>query len=433
MTFTVQEMRKGPEGYAWSRFGQPEYTDWLDESLSWKENCYIGDWSFLWQHRFTGPDALRLIADFTVNSVDTFEIGQSKHAIHTNKDGKVIHEGVLTKFGEQDFMLHGRGGFWLSFNLERGDYDAQVDREDWFMFQVSGPKAIKVLEALTDTDTLLGARFMHAVPVTIAGHDVYALRQGMAGELGFELQGPKEFGAEVYEAVLKAGQDHGIRKMGGRIAMINHLEAAYPTIATDYIPAIFDEDMADYMEYFLSSMPSFAQPAYIAGSFDGQDPKDYYRSPIELGWAKVVTTKRSDYLGAAALAEEKAHPRRVLRTLEWNAEDVAEVQNSLLHEGEHYDYMEMPRDQRGYMWADRVEVDGQLVGIATSRGYSYYFRKMLSLATLDLTHAGIGSEVSVIWGAPGHPQKRIRAVVQSAPYKTDRSRGDLREVALSTP
>ncbi|GAA1131073.1 hypothetical protein [Citricoccus alkalitolerans] len=426
MAYTVQDMRKGPEGYAWSRFGLPEYTDWMDESLSWKESCYIGDWSFLWQHRFTGPDALKLIADFTVNSFETFEVGQSKHAVHTNKDGKVIHEGVLTKFGEEDFMVHGRGGYWLSFNLGRGEYDAQVTRDDWFMYQVSGPKAIKVLESLTDAEVLLSAKFMHAVPVRIAGHDIFALRQGMAGELGFELQGPKEFGEDVYQAVLEAGQEHHIRKMGGRIAMINHLEASYPTIASDYIPAIFDEDMTEYMEYFLASMPSFAQPAYIAGSFEGRDPSEYYRSPIELGWAKVVTTRRADYLGAQALAAEKANPRRVLRTLEWNAEDVAAVQNSLLGEGEHYDFMEMPRDQRGYMWCDRIEVDGVLVGTATSRGYSYFFRKMLSLATVDVEHAEIGTCVNVIWGAPGHPQKSIRAVVRPAPYKEDRSRGELR-------
>ncbi|MCX4765837.1 hypothetical protein OG562_33650 [Streptomyces sp. NBC_01275] len=24
-------------------FGQPEYTDWLDESMSWKRTCRIGD------------------------------------------------------------------------------------------------------------------------------------------------------------------------------------------------------------------------------------------------------------------------------------------------------------------------------------------------------------------------------------------------------
>lgn len=117
----------------------------------------------------------------------------------------------------------------------------------------------------------------------------------------------------------------------------------------------------------------------------------------------------------------------MLRTLEWNAEDVADVQNSLLGDGEHYDFMEMPRDQRGYMWCDRVEVDGDLVGTATSRGYSYFFRKMLSLATLDVAHAEIGTAVVVVWGAPGHPQKNIRAVVRSAPYKEDRSRGDLHQ------
>jgi vanillate/3-O-methylgallate O-demethylase len=424
MKYTVDSMRTAPETYAWSRFGQPEYTNWLDESMSWKETCYIGDWSFLWQHRFTGPDALRLFSDITVNSYKKFDIGQSKHAIHTNKDGKVIHEGVLTRFGEEEFVVHGRGGFWAAFNLERGGYDAQVTKEDWFIFQVSGPNAVKVLHALTDSRDLLEAKYMHVVPITVAGHSIYALRQGMAGEVGFELQGPKEIAQEIYNAVLEAGKDHGIRKLGGRVALINHLEACFPTIATDYIPAIFDEDMAEYLEYFRAAMPAFAQPAYIAGSYDGQDISEYYRSPVELGWGKVVNTEH-EFLGRVALTAEKAFPNRVIRTLEWNGEDVADVQASLFQEGDHYDFMEMPRDQRGFMWADRVEIDGQLVGVATSRGYSYYFRKMLSLATVDVEHSEPGTEVTVIWGAPGHPQKAIRAIVRPAPYKTDKSRGDL--------
>ncbi|WP_201120258.1 aminomethyltransferase family protein [Enteractinococcus helveticum] len=425
MDFTVEEMRQEPEGYAWSRFGQPEYTNWLDESMSWKETCYIGDWSFLWQHRFTGPDALKLISDFTVNNFEVFDLYQSKHAVHTNKDGKVIHEGVLTRFGDEDFMVHGRGGFWLAYNLEKGNYDASVTNEDWFMYQVSGPNALALLQKLSGSQDLADARYMRAVTITVAGHEIFALRQGMAGEIGFELQGPSSIGAEIYQAVLEAGRDFGIRKMGGRIAMINHLEASFPTIATDYIPAIFDEDMSGYREYFLSSMPPFAKPAYINGSYDGKDISEYYRSPIELGWAKVVTTKRNDYLGAEALAAEKQSPKRVLRTLEWNGDDVLEVQRSLFEPGEHFAYMEMPRDQRGYMWADRVEVDGELVGVATSRGYSYYFRKMLSLATINVDHADVGTEVEVLWGAPGQRQKAIRAVVCPAPYKEDRSRGQL--------
>ncbi|KXX54223.1 glycine cleavage system protein T [Rhodococcus sp. LB1] len=419
-------MRKAPEVYAWSRFGQPEYTDWLDENMSWKETCYIGDWSFLWQHRFSGPDAIRLFSDTSVNTFKTFDLGQSKHLIHTNKNGKVIHEGILSRLGDDEYMLHGRGGFWVNHQLKIGDYKVEVERDDWFIYQVSGPNAIKVLEKL-GAEGLRDTKYMRLAPITIAGEQVWALRQGMAGEIGFELQGPNEHAQKIYDAVVDAGQEFGIRKLGGRVAMINHLEACYPTIATDYIPAIFDEDMADYLEVFRASMPAFAQPAYIAGSYEGKEISEYYRSPIELGWSRTVNLDH-EFLGKAALEEEKANPRRVIRTLVWNGDDVQDVFASLFEPGENYPYMEMPRDQRGFMWADKVMIGDKLIGVATSRGYSYYFRQMLSLATVDVDHAEIGTEVHVLWGKPGGPQKAIRATVASAPYKKDNRKLDLHQV-----
>jgi vanillate/3-O-methylgallate O-demethylase len=422
--FSVDGMRTPPQVYAWSRFGEPEYTTWLDEELSWKETCYIGDWSFLWQHHFRGPDVLRLFSDITVNTYKSFAIGQSKHAVHTNRDGKVIHEGILTRYSEDDFVLHGRGGFWARYCAERGDYNLTVERDDWFIYQVSGPNAIKVLRKLDSSDELLETKFMWVTPLTIAGKKVWALRQGMSGEVGFELQGPAEYGKEVYAAVLEAGQELGIRRMGARVALINHLEAAYPTIATDYIPAIFGADMAEYLDVFLSSMPSFAQPAYIAGSYPGREISEYYRSPIELGWARTVSLDH-DFLGRDALAAEKAAPRRVLRTLEWGGGDVADVYASLFREGPNYTYMEMPRDQRGFMWADRVTRDGRDIGVTTSRGYSYYYRRMLSLATIDAGQAEVGGTAEIVWGNPGDPEKIIRARIAPAPYKPDHARGDL--------
>ena len=95
MQYSVTSMRAVPEGYAWSRFGQPEYTDWLDESLSWKRPAISAIGHFSGSTASHGPDALRLLSDFTVNSMASFAIGQSKHAIHTDDNGKVIHEGVL--------------------------------------------------------------------------------------------------------------------------------------------------------------------------------------------------------------------------------------------------------------------------------------------------------------------------------------------------
>src|ERR1700722_12344549 len=75
--------------------------------------------------------------------------------------------------------------------------------------------------------------------------------------------------------------------------------------------------------------------------------------------------------------------------------------------------------------ADKVMKDGKVVGVSTSRGYSYYFREMLSLCTLDVACCAAGTEVTVVWGNPGSPQKEIRAKVAPAPYKTDNRKLDV--------
>jgi vanillate/3-O-methylgallate O-demethylase len=424
MEFSMQEMRSRPARRP-DRWGQPEFTDWMDESLSWKQTCYIGDWSFLWQHRVTGPDALRLLADISVNTFENFGVGQSKHVIHTNRNGKVMHEGVVTRFGPEDLVVHGRGGFWISYWLQQHDYAAAIAQEDWFIFQVSGPTSLQVLDAVIGPNRLRDTRRMWVEEIQIAGHRVHALRQGMAGEVGFELQGPRAAGQEVWDTVFEAGQAFGMRRLGGRVSAINHLEADFPTQTREYMPAIFDEDMTGYRDFYLARIPSLAR---ITGSYDGRSIQEYYRSPVELGWARNIRFDH-DFLGREALEAEVAAPRRIIRTLVWEAADVVDVYASLFEAGEHYAFMDMPRDQRDYMWADEVRVDGDVVGVSTSRGYSYWFRQMLSLCVIDVAHAEIGTPVTITWGAPGTRQKQIRATVAPAPYKPDRSRGDLRDAS----
>ena len=424
MTIDVAKMRSTPPGYFTVRWGLPEYTDWLDESLSWKQTCYIGDWSFLWERRFKGPDAIKLFSDISVNSYAKFVVGQSKHVIHTNQDGKVIHEGILSRLDQDEFMLFGRGTFWADYKLRHGKYDVTSKADDWFNLQVSGPNALQVVEKACG-QSLRDVKFMNSGKIRIAGCEILALRQGMAGEIGFELQGPSQHTKQVTEAVMEAGKDFGIRRLGGRAVFINHLEACFPTIITDYIPAMFSDDMKGYLAEFQAAMPGFATTFNLAGSFEGKDISDWYKSPVELGWGKNVKFDH-DFIGRKALEAEVAQPRRLMRTLVWNGDDVADVYASLFRKNNQaYDYMEMPRDQRGFMYADKVMKNGKLVGVTTSRGYSYYFREMLSLCPIDVACSEPGTEVTVIWGAPGHPQKEIRATVAPAPYKKDNRRADL--------
>lgn len=103
-------------------WGRLEFTGWQDENLSWKESCYIGDWSWLDEFQVKGADALKFLSDHAINSFAKFDLGQAKHAVFCNKAGKVIGEGVLQRLGEDEFEFQARGPVvkWLEYRLAKG-------------------------------------------------------------------------------------------------------------------------------------------------------------------------------------------------------------------------------------------------------------------------------------------------------------------------
>jgi vanillate/3-O-methylgallate O-demethylase len=406
----------------------PEFTSWMDESTAWKKTCYIGDWSFLLKIRVFGPDALRLLSDLCVNSMADFAVGRAKHAVLCDHGGRVMAEGILMRLGAEEFSLQGGPMlYWLPYMCEAGSYKAQTEIVDGFNFQVSGPSALYALEKVTG-DNLRDIGFMRFRETAIGSMRFLALRQGMAGEIGFELQGPKADLDEVYKAVTAAGEEFGMRKLGLRTFSINHLEACFPTYGTDYKSPAFSEktpELEGFRDYLREVAPtSFGSHNRTRGSFVGDDLLDWCRNPVELGWGKNIKLDH-DFIGRAAIAAELAAPRRKIVTLVWDKRDIIDVYASLFEEDPNYEYMELPRNLQGVMWADRVLHNGHDVGVSVSRGYSYHFRKMISLCVIDVALVQPGTEVTVIWGDPESRQKEIRAIVAPAPFKQDNRRVDI--------
>lgn len=235
-----------------------------------------------------GPDARKLLSEVTVNSFAKFDVGQSKQAIHTNADGKLIHEAVLRRLGKADVMLfENAAGSGLTTSCGSADMTSSPRSTTGSTFQVSGPNSVFVVEKAAGQN-VRDIKFMHSGRLEIAGHEVPALRQGMSGEIGFELQGPSANAEAVYNAVLTAGEELGIRRLGARATQINHLEACFPTIVSDYLPAIFAPISTSISPRFRAAMPAFASTFHIAGSFDADDVSAWYRSPVELGCERNV-------------------------------------------------------------------------------------------------------------------------------------------------
>lgn len=404
-----------------------EFDGWLAESESWKTACYLGDWSPLRKIRVKGPQALEFFSTLAVNSFEKFVVGQAKHVIFCSEGGWVIGEGILMREAQEQFLFtSGPGVAWAQFHFARGSWDAQVENVSnaQFIFQIQGPTALYALENAV-RESVRDIAFMRFRESGIGKMRFQVLRQGMAGEIGYELHGRADEGHAVYGALLAAGEPFGIRRLGGRTKMVNHVEACFPTPTVDYSPAIMDApDFYTWLENSGAIGPGKFYQAH-RGSVNLSDPCPLYRTPVELGWAKSVKFDH-DFIGKRALEAECANPRRVMVTLVWDSEDVVDVYASLFRkeQGVHT-YMEMPRSLIGTMESDIVVIDGKEVGMTSSRCYSYHFRQMLSLCVIDVPYAVEGTRVDVVWGYQGDEPRRIRATVAPAPYKKDNRRADL--------
>ncbi|MEM9845238.1 MAG: glycine cleavage T C-terminal barrel domain-containing protein, partial [Pseudomonadota bacterium] len=101
--------------------------------------------------------------------------------------------------------------------------------EDWSAIALNGPFAREVLGACTAADlSNAGFRWLSAKHITVAGHDILAMRISYAGELGWEFHMPRDAALDVYNALWAAGEAHGIADYGSFAMNALRMEKAFP-------------------------------------------------------------------------------------------------------------------------------------------------------------------------------------------------------------
>ncbi|GAA4774186.1 aminomethyl transferase family protein [Citricoccus nitrophenolicus] len=423
----------------------PEFTNWRDEQLAWRRTAVLYDQSHhMADLNIKGPDALKLISDTAVNSVANFPVEMAKQYVAVSPSGHVIGDNVLFHLEQDEYQAVGIPPSinWLHYHAETGGYDVEIWRDDnslyrkgdprLYRYQVQGPGAMDVIRAATGQEppTL---KFFHMTRLTIAGKEVRALRHGMAGEPGLELWGPWEDNQAVHAALLEAGLEFGLTQVGGRAYHTNALESGW---LPRPLPAIYSGDeLQGYREWL--SANSYEATAPLGGSFHSQDIADYYVTPYELDYGRIVKFDH-DFIGSQALqamAQAGTTTRRKKVTLVWNGEDTAKAYGSMFHPGPGAKFINLPMALYDTFHFDRVEQDGRPAGISTWTGYSANERAILSLAIIDADLAEPGTELTLLWGedtpsskvqVEDHVQVPIRVTVQSAPL-TEKARTSYRQ------
>jgi sarcosine oxidase subunit alpha len=99
---------------------------------------------------------------------------------------------------------------------------------------LAGPRAREILSALTDLDLSNGAfPYLDGQRGRIAGVSCLVLRIGFVGELGFEIHFPAAHGEHVWDALLDAGAEHGVRPFGLEPQRILRLQKQHILVGQD--------------------------------------------------------------------------------------------------------------------------------------------------------------------------------------------------------
>lgn len=428
----LRNSQAGPNAYP----GVPaEFTNWRDEVQAWQKTAVLFNQSYhMADLAVEGPDAAKLLSYLAINSFKNFKVDQAKQFIPCSHDGYVIGDVILFYLAENKFNLVGRAPTlnWVQFHAETGGYDVKValdqrtalrkdGRRKNYRFQVQGPNAMKVMEKV------LGApapdlKFFNMTSFTIAGKTVRALRHGMAGQPGFELFGPWDDGEAVREAIVTAGEEFGLRQVGGRAYSCNTLESGW---IPSPLPAVYSgEKMKSYREWLPAT--GYEGSASLGGSFYADNIEDYYFTPWDLGYGAFVKFDH-DFIGREALEKmASSRPHRKKVTLALDADDVGKTLSGMLQKTNRPKFIDWPSAVYSMHPFDKVMVNGKIVGISTWVGYSANEGRMLTLATLDAEYAEPGTEVIFVWGEENggsskptverHVQTQIRAIVSPCPY-----------------
>ena len=430
-------LRSNPAGYypfpMW-----PQYTSWQEEQEAWKKTAVLFDQSFhMTDVYFDGPDVKRLFSDVGVNSFDKFGANKAKQLVACNEDGYLTGDAIVFGWSDHRYSLVGIPGLsnWVQSHAEQGGYDVEITRDErvldnqgrrlLFRYQLQGPLAWEIVQK-AHGGPIDHIKFFNIGEFTIAGVPVRALNHTMTGipgqeMTGLEMTGPSDQGPAVLDALLRAGQEFGLQR-GGAVS--------YPTTSLEsgwlgqHVPAIYTGEGARGHREWLSGA-GWEGTSSIGGSFVSDDIRDYYLTPWDVGYNRVIRFDH-DFIGRAALEQMADRPHRRKVWLLWNDEDVARVMAGSLFGGDkRAKYLTMPNGGYVTFQYDEVRVGDRLVGLSHRTAYTVNIGHVSSLATIDEAEVRDGAEVTITWGEPDggasrptterHVQTTVRTTISTQP------------------
>jgi glycine cleavage system aminomethyltransferase T/glycine/D-amino acid oxidase-like deaminating enzyme len=317
---------------------------WQAEHKACREGVILMDMSFMCKFVVQGRDAGKCLNHISANNVDA-QTGMITYTQWLNHTGKLEADLTVTKLENEKYFVvvtdtqlrHAET--WMRRNME-GHHAFVTDVTSAYgQLNIQGPRSRELLQSLTTADLSNEAfPFRAARWIDIGYARALCIRITYLGELGYELYIPSEQATHVYDQIVKAGVDYGLKHAGLKALASLRMEKGY----RDYGHDIDNTDNA-----------------------------------FETGLGFAVDLKKDDFIGKEAAVKQKASPltRRLVQVLCKNPEALMYHAEIVLRNGKPVGYVRA---------ASYGHTLGGAVGLAMIEAGEPIDAKYLSDATWEL-------------------------------------------------
>jgi aminomethyltransferase len=316
-----------------------QYSSIIEEHRTVRSAVGLFDLSHMGELQVSGPEALAFLRYALVSDPGALEPGQAQYSMLCAADGGIIDDLIVYRI---------EGGYLVVCNASnrdevtshlaslqaQGDFEAGIeDRSDGTaLIAPQGPRSAELLARLTDLDLAPLGNY-RSMRGRVAGVDCLVARTGYTGEDGFELFCDARRATRVWDALLAAGVDLGLKPCGLGSRDTLRLEAGMPLYGNELDRSV---------------------------------------NPYEANLGRVVKMEKGEFVGRSALAAvQQIGPRRRLVGLVMREDAIA---------------------RHGYP----VRVDGREAGVVTSGTLSPTLGERIAMAYLPAGAAAVGGEVEVV-------------------------------------
>jgi glycine cleavage system T protein (aminomethyltransferase) len=327
-----------------------QYGGVIEEYQAVRTAVGLFDVSHMGRVTVAGRDSLAFLQQVTTNNVAKLAVGDAHYSMACNPAGGIKDDIFVYRLGDTRFLLCVNASnrdkivSWLFQKAPQGDVRLSDESDELAQIALQGPRSTEVLRAVAPhaAETL---KPRQCLQTDVCGMPGIVSRTGYTGEVGYELYIPSHKAATVWEAIMKAGEQGGIKPCGLGARDLLRLEVGYLLYGNDI---------------------------------------DEQTTPLEAGATFAVDFMKGEFIGRKTLLEQKEKgPAKHLVAFE------------LLQRG-------VPRHGM------KIVADGQEIGVVTSGNVSPLLQKGIGMGYVPTKLSAPGAQFEIDIRGRLHPAVVVR-------------------------